>query len=94
MATTKKFKTQELKNLVEGGETSLEKVECEISSVSKWSINYRMVFKTPDGEFYSSFYSEGATELQDECAYDYEGKEVDCFKVKKVEKLVTVYEEE
>ena len=59
---------------------------------SRWSIHFERVFKH-EGKFYRTNYSRGATEVQDERAYDYQQDAIECPEVVPVEKLVTVYEE-
>ena len=67
------------------------KVSDTITSVSRWSVNHRMVFLR-DGKFYVSQYSRGATEVQDESPYEYSADEVECPEVHGVERTVIVYE--
>lgn len=57
----------------------------EITDTSRWSVNHEVVFKYND-RFYMTWYSEGATEMQDESPWEYED-EVECVEVelKKVE---------
>ena len=63
----------------------------KITDRSRWSIHHEMVFKTENGRMYRAFYSEGATEMQDESPWEYEDK-VECEEVHLVEKTVKVYE--
>lgn len=70
----------------QGGET----VECTIMGTSRWSIQYRRVFKH-EGKFYGTFFSRGATESQDESPYEYDGDEIECPEVRPIEKTITVY---
>ena len=44
-------------------------------------------------KFYTSTYSEGATEMQDEYPYEYDGDEVECKEVIPTPQEVIVYEE-
>ena len=88
-----KFKKQDLKDLVDDGCETLEKVEERCTGRSRWSLNYCMVFKdTGSGRFYMANYSVGATEQQDEGPFEYEPDEVECVEMRPVEKVVTVYE--
>jgi len=50
-----------------------------------------MVFET-EGKFYETFYSVGATESQEERAYEYEPDDIECKEVFPVEKTIIVYE--
>lgn len=64
----------------------------EITDTSRWSVHHRIVFEY-EGKFYEAYYSEGATEMQDESAWEYED-EVECDEVElkevKVRKWVRV----
>ncbi|WGT37755.1 hypothetical protein MHB40_14500 [Lysinibacillus sp. FSL K6-0057] len=51
----------------------------EVTDMSRWSIHHRIVFKH-DNKFYETYYSEGATEMQDERPWEYED-EVECDEV-------------
>ena len=51
----------------------------EITDTSRWSVHHRIVFKHDD-KFYETYYSEGATEMQDESPWEYE-EEVECHEV-------------
>lgn len=76
------------------GAAVLESVQKEIVDTSRWSIMYEQVFSvTQDGvtKFYSTGWSEGATENQDESPYEYEDDEIECTEVVPVEKTITVY---
>lgn len=65
-------------------------VEEEVVDHTRWSVVYRIVFRFND-KFYSSHYSVGATEQQDESPYEYDPEEIECPEVKEEQKLVTVY---
>jgi hypothetical protein len=60
----------------------------EICDSGRWTISYRLVFSI-DGIYYQTYYSEGATEMQDESAWEFED-EVECTIVEP--KKVTVVE--
>lgn len=66
-------------------------VDHQIVGHSRWSITYREVFKFED-KFYETGWMEGATEMQDERPYEYDGDEIECDEVYPMEKVVTVYE--
>ncbi|MCM3387228.1 hypothetical protein M3649_03665 [Ureibacillus chungkukjangi] len=51
----------------------------EIEETSRWSVHHRIVF-AHDGKFYEAYYSEGATEMQDERPWEYD-EEVECDEV-------------
>lgn len=66
-------------------------VQHKLIGYGRWSLHYYGVFEH-DGKFYSTTYSQGATESQDEHAYDYEPDEIECPEVKPVEVLTLVYQ--
>ena len=51
----------------------------EITDTSRWSIHHRIIFAY-QGRFYETYYSEGATEMQDESPWEYDNQ-VDCYEV-------------
>lgn len=58
-----------------------EALEDEIVDNSRWSIQHAIIFEH-EGKFYRTYYSVGATEIQDESPWEYED-EVECFEVVK-----------
>ncbi|MNL74347.1 hypothetical protein D3C87_1999720 [compost metagenome] len=59
---------------------------------SRWSLRYHQVFKDKiSNKYYETFYSQGATESQDEGPYEYDDDEIDCNEVAPVEVVVTQY---
>lgn len=88
-----KFEKEWLKDLVWGDIPKEEAtvVEKELVDTSRWSNIYEIVFKVED-KFYSSSYSVGATEMQDEQPYEYDDDEIECCEVVPVEKTIIVYE--
>lgn len=68
-------------------------VQDELVDTSRWShIHERIYQNLEDGKFYSTSYSTGATECQDETPYEYDGDVVEFIEVKAVEKTITVFE--
>jgi len=65
--------------------------ETKITSVSRWSINYYMVFSYQD-KVYGVSYSRGATECQDEVPFEYEPDDVLVEELKPVMKIVPMWE--
>lgn len=65
-------------------------VEKEVSDTSRWSVHYDCIFKL-DGKFYSTYFSEGATESQDESPYEYEGDWIEVDEVEPKEVTVIRY---
>lgn len=65
-------------------------IEDEVIDTSRWSIHHKIIFEH-DGKFWQTWYSVGATEMQDEAPWEYE-KEIECTEVHQVEKLVKIWE--
>lgn len=84
-----KFKKSFLLDLDEFDPEQVVLTEC--IGKSRWSLRYRQVFKHED-KFYETYFSCGATEHQDESPYEYESDEIECKEVRRVEKVVVVYE--
>jgi len=86
-----KFPKDDLTELTYGSLANYDVITTEITGTSRWSIHYKMIFSF-DHKFYSTEYSRGATEYQDEGPYEYDSEEVECPEVKPVQKTITVYE--
>ena len=57
---------------------NFEMVQSELVDTSRWSNIHEVVYKDLDsGKFYSSTYSVGATECQDERPYENDGDEIE-----------------
>lgn len=67
-------------------------IKDDIVDTSRWSIHHEIIF-AHDGNFYRTYYSEGATEMQDESPWEY-NNEVECTEVElrevKIKKWVDV----
>lgn len=50
------------------------------------------MFKTPEGQYYATTYSEGKAESQDEIPFEFDPDYIDCKEVFPKEKVITVYE--
>lgn len=87
-----KFKKEELIALAEDSHNpdNFTVVERTIEEVSRWSVLHGMVFKHGD-KFYSTGYSVGATEYQDESPYEYEGDYIECEEVIPTQITITKY---
>ncbi|MGG0757534.1 hypothetical protein [Brevibacillus laterosporus] len=87
------FRTEELREygLPEEGYDGVEVILDQIVDQSRWSIYHDIIFKWTDGKYYSTGYSVGATECQDEAPWEYMD-EVECTEVHQVEKIVKVWE--
>lgn len=75
-----------LEKLTDGNEIA-EIIYDKVSGTSRWSVEYECVFKL-GGKFYKTYYSEAATEIQDESPFEYDGDWVEVTEV--VPKEVTV----
>lgn len=89
-----KFSKEELQELAweDFDSDRFEVIYQEIIDTSRWSIRYSMIFKFED-KFFSTAYSVGATESQDERPYEYEGDLIECIEVEPYEVTVTKYRE-
>lgn len=46
-------------------------IEDNVIGNDRWSVHHCIIFEY-NGKYYRAYYSEGATELQDECPWEYE----------------------
>lgn len=68
-------------------------IKSEMVDTTRWSTIHNMVIQDVDtGKYYHTSYSQGATEMQDESPYEYDGEEIEVKEVFPVEKTITVYE--
>lgn len=66
------------------------KVEDEIIDHTRWSVVHEMIFQQiSTGKFYRSHYNRGATEMQDERPYEYDGDIIACEQVVKEEVMTS-----
>lgn len=83
-----KLTSEEARNMVFGDHEDFNEVEINITDTSRWSILYEGVFKhLPTGKFYSTDWSVGATESQDERAFEYDD-EVELVEVEETQVMV------
>ena len=66
------------------GETDLKILRTKITDTSRWSIHKKTIFEK-DGKLYELEYSQGATEMQDEQPFAYDGDYIDCEEVEAVQ---------
>lgn len=59
-------------------------IEDKIVEHRRWSVDHEMIFKH-EGKYYRSYYSRGATEMQDEQPYEHEKDPIKVTEVKKVQ---------
>ena len=48
-------------------------LENNITSTGRWTVHHKIIFEY-GGKFYSAYYSEGATEQQDESPWEYQSE--------------------
>lgn len=88
------FPTKQLKDwgLPSDGDpdADVEVIEDTITSTSRWSVHHDLVFRLGPTH-YSTSYSVGATEQQNERPWEYE-EEVECVEVRAVQKTITAWE--
>ena len=70
-----KFKKEDLQNLIYDESTVLTKIRD-----TRWCINYELIFCF-EGAYYRTQYAIGATEVQDQTAFEYEPDLIDCVEV-------------
>ena len=88
------FSKETLVDLVydEYDETKFEILENEIQDSSRWSIRYNLIFKVLEtGKIYETYYSDDATEYQEESPFEYEGDEIEVTEVEPYEVTVIKY---
>ena len=62
-----------------------------IIDTRRWSTDHELIFRH-EGKLYSTLYSHGSTECQEESPWEYK-EEVECYEVEPYQKLVTEYKE-
>jgi hypothetical protein len=68
-------------------------IQSELIDTSRWSNIHEVIYQDlTSNKFYSSTYSVGATECQDERAYENDSDEIELTEVFAKSKVVTVYE--
>lgn len=69
-----------------------ESVRNEMVDTSRWSVQYEQILKHKEsGKYYVTYYSRGATEMQDESPYEYEPKMINLTEVVPYEKTTIDY---
>ena len=66
-------------------------LEDKITGHGRWSVQHEIIFED-NGKYYSTGYSEGATEMQPDEPWEYDDQ-VECVEVHQVERLVKVWED-
>lgn len=88
-----KFQKEFLQEALWGDYGGVETISDEITDNGRWSIHHYWVFKY-QGRYFGTSYSVGATEYQDERAFEYDGDAnglVDVDEVEPYEKIVIDY---
>lgn len=86
------FNKQTLRDIVWDDAEGYEKISEDLVDSSRWSLYYEMIFKDLNsGKFYSTSYSTGATECQDESPYEDDPDEIEVTEVVPTEVTVIKY---
>lgn len=89
---TETLSPDEARAIVYGEHEGWSEVQVEVTDTTRWSILKSGVFlRLTDNTFWEFDWSEGATEQQDESAYEYDS-EVTIIRVKQVLKVIKAYE--
>ena len=87
-----KLTREEAQAIVYSDDSDWQCINKEIVKTTRWSILKKEVHEhLPTGKFYEFHYSVGATEIQNERAYEYD-TEVEPVEVEQIEKIVMVWE--
>lgn len=82
---------QQAREIIAGESPDYTVIQRRLEGHSRWSLQYNIIIqRVSDGKFFSSDYSEGATESQDERPYEW--GEPEFTEVFPVQKTHTVYE--
>ena len=85
-----KLSKDEARAVIYGDATDWECMEENIDDTTRWSVIKTGVYKhIPTGKFYSTYWSEGATESQDERAFEHD--EPEFCEVEPKEKTIITY---
>lgn len=85
------FARQEMIDMLDGVKEFGTIIKDNIIDHRRWSVDHRIIFER-DGKFYSTVYSVGATESQDESPWEFDGDMIDCIEVRKTTKTIEVWE--
>ena len=91
MRETLKLTPEQGRNIVYRDNSNFEVILEEIVDTSRWSVHYRIIVRRKsDDKFFESYFSCGATEMQDEQPYEYDDEAI-FDEVKPVKKIITDY---
>jgi hypothetical protein len=86
-----KFTPREGREIVWGDDERFVTISNEIVDTRRWTLTKRLIVKrVSDGKFFETFYSKGATEMQEEKPFEYD-KEAEFNEVKEIQKTITDY---
>lgn len=81
--------------VLDGDSEKVQRISETIIDHGRWTVTYELIFRIkaeqPEDEAWRVYYNIGATEHQDEVAWEYQTT-VEATKVKKTQKLVDVWE--
>ena len=91
IVTKQSFPTADLIDLTEGdAPDGYEVISDTITGTSRWVVQHEVIFKH-GGKYWRTYYSCGATELQDERPFESGGVHVVCEEVRPVETILIRY---
>ena len=84
------FEPDRARDILYGSDKSYKVIKDELVDSSRWSLQHDLVIQSvTDGRFWKGYYSVGATECQDESAFEYTTPEF--VEVFPTEQVVIVY---
>lgn len=84
------FDTEKLKEVLYDESNELKLILDRYIESTRWSKVNELIFEF-EGKLYSTTYSYGATEQQDEMPFQYADDTIECFEVEPVEKIIVDY---
>lgn len=91
IASVQAFNKEDLIDCLSDDSDVLAKIRDELVETTRWSVLRELTFGTMDGKVYQTTYSVGATEMQDEGPFEYDGDLIHCIEVEPVEVTVIEY---
>ena len=89
--TKRSFPTDELRDLIwDDAPEAYERISDTITGTSRWAVQHEVIFKH-GGKYWRTYYRRGATELQYERPFEYDGDHVVCEEVRPVETILIRY---
>ena len=81
-----KFPVETMREIARDKSEEYEAIKIKVIDTDRWTIQYEVIFMgIKTGKYYRTFWSRGATEMQEERPYDYETGEIECDEVESVE---------